>query len=709
MASDAPTPSSSRVSFRNFKRDSQTAQLDPQQSSAKRTQVLTSSFAHAALERQVASLKADKGELERKLKEKTLEADRLEQDRRWFRDREERELQEKEQESAQWEEEKLQSASQIRSLRATLTALKESQTDLEESHSTLAHSSAQQKSLLASQSRRINFLEAELKAAQALAEERAVEVQEVRAQHLTQAAPSRLGTKENSREDEAVIQAELHRQTTYLRDLERTNTRLTGELTRLRERNVSVAVLQEEKRALEGKLGAMEGLRARVAELELQLQSKSSSTLSKSTSKNDAAAAHALSAMRLTHTQLLSEHGTTLEQLATTKAELSAAEAQLAEAHSAFDALEAEKDDLERQLVGIEGKWQAANSESKFLQELVVGELLYEFSLASYTHSDSSQESYRAESNVPHETPGSTPAPAAPAYLEALLNGYQALKEHEERDRASRDETMQQSQGLQLKETETALEREREKVKESEERVTTLAGEQTAHLAQIDALEQELFELRGEIAGGRHVPPGVRILQLADNPESRWAEMRQAALDRLKSENEALLNRLRELGARAPPTDKGQKPSDGEDGSVGAEGGTADLVPRASFELVNREKVELEEELRQKEKRLLRLKEVYVAKSAEFRDAIASILGVKLSFRPNGEVRATSIYDLGASFAFQPARGTMQLVAQGEGGPQDLPDLMRFWIAGQQCIPGFMASVTLECYENAKKVGEAAV
>ena len=48
----------------------------------------------------------------------------------------------------------------------------------------------------------------------------------------------------------------------------------------------------------------------------------------------------------------------------------------------------------------------------------------------------------------------------------------------------------------------------------------------------------------------------------------------------------------------------------------------------------------------------------------------------------------------------------MQLVAQGEGGPQDLPSLMEFWLEKEECIPGFMASVTLECYDNAKRNGE---
>ena len=47
----------------------------------------------------------------------------------------------------------------------------------------------------------------------------------------------------------------------------------------------------------------------------------------------------------------------------------------------------------------------------------------------------------------------------------------------------------------------------------------------------------------------------------------------------------------------------------------------------------------------------------------------------------------------------------MQLIAKGEGGPQDLPNLMCYWIENEQCIPGFLASVTLECYDKLKREG----
>ena len=90
--------------------------------------------------------------------------------------------------------------------------------------------------------------------------------------------------------------------------------------------------------------------------------------------------------------------------------------------------------------------------------------------------------------------------------------------------------------------------------------------------------------------------------------------------------------------------------------------------------------------LEQKEKRLLRLQQVFSAKSVEFREAIESILGLKFAFYPNGQVRLTGVYDLSATFVFQPTESAdnggarLQLVATGDGGPQELEGLMNTWI-----------------------------
>jgi len=49
----------------------------------------------------------------------------------------------------------------------------------------------------------------------------------------------------------------------------------------------------------------------------------------------------------------------------------------------------------------------------------------------------------------------------------------------------------------------------------------------------------------------------------------------------------------------------------------------------------------------------------------------------------------------------------MQLVAQDEGGPQELPQLMRNWVEIEQSIPCFLACVTLGCYDKWKREREA--
>jgi mitotic spindle assembly checkpoint protein MAD1 len=77
-----------------------------------------------------------------------------------------------------------------------------------------------------------------------------------------------------------------------------------------------------------------------------------------------------------------------------------------------------------------------------------------------------------------------------------------------------------------------------------------------------------------------------------------WADTRQVVLDRLRDENEALLKRLGEL------QDKGR------DVDVPGEAGGDRMVPRESWELVSKERKELEETVKQKEKRLLRLQQV---------------------------------------------------------------------------------------------------
>lgn len=120
------------------------------------------------------------------------------------------------------------------------------------------------------------------------------------------------------------------------------------------------------------------------------------------------------------------------------------------------------------------------------------------------------------------------------------------------------------------------------------------------HEDKVEELEQTLWELRGKIGAGQHVPPCTRVLCLRDNPAQQWNDLRQSVVDRLKSENEALIKRLRELeGCRAlgqPIASESLK--------------SEELIPRESWDVLDKEKKELEEVVKQKEKRLLRLQQV---------------------------------------------------------------------------------------------------
>lgn len=155
------------------------------------------------------------------------------------------------------------------------------------------------------------------------------------------------------------------------------------------------------------------------------------------------------------------------------------------------------------------------------------------------------------------------------------------------------------------------------------------------------------------------MPPGVRVLSLKDNPEQEWFDLRQKTMDKLKEENEALMKRLRDVeerlkdqpsrAAAAPNSSLDQNPNSGSDSD-------ASLVPRASYDLMQSQHTALLSQIEQKEKRLLRLQQVFTSKSQEFREAIASVLGLKLAFYPNGQVRVTSVFDLSASFVFQPGQ-----------------------------------------------------
>ncbi|KAI0631745.1 MAD-domain-containing protein [Trametes polyzona] len=675
-----------------IKRDSLAAELekDPQLSTAKRqqrTQAFSTHMSQAALERQLAAANVAKTELESKVREKELIIERLEGDRRWLAEREKEEREEKERERNEHSEYKRKTDGELRTLRTSLQTLREQHVDLEEELSTLARSTSQtittQKSQIATLTRQVSLLENEVSEFQRLAEERARAFEELQAQFDELSANQSSFVQDSAQEDWSVVRDELHRQAKYMRQLESANAKMTTELNALREKQTSVEVLKEQKRELERKVRGADELREKVVKLEAELDAArkereewaSSSAEPSTPSKTPVSVTQSLSTLRLAHARLLEEHGSNVALLRHREQELVESQQREADAQETIKELRAEVRSLKDKVTRNQHKVSLAEREISFLQAMVA--------------------SFNAEEAAHGEDKSDEEITQPLQELEALVKDYKAtVAELELQLRDARANPVVTEDKEAKQQLLAELEHERAAKAELEQQLKEVEEATEKHLEKIEELEQTLFELRGEIGAGRHLPPGTRVLCLRDNPAQQWEDLSKAAMDRLKSENEALLKRLKDL------EDSGARGS-GENAS------NEELVPRESYEVIEKEKAKLEDELKQKEKRLLRLQQVFKAKSTEFREAIESILGVKLAFYPNGQVRVTSQYDLSAAFVFQPtgagnAGVKMQLVAQGDGGPEELPQLMSYWIEQEQCIPGFLASVTLQCYEKDK-------
>ena len=109
-----------------------------------------------------------------------------------------------------------------------------------------------------------------------------------------------------------------------------------------------------------------------------------------------------------------------------------------------------------------------------------------------------------------------------------------------------------------------------------------------------------------------------------------------------------------------------------------------------------------------------RLKQVWGAKTAEFREGISSLLGWKVEFMPNGKMKVTSLFyesteEEERSIVFDGEKGTMKV----SGGPRSafaekIAGNVGFWVRERGEIPCLLAALTLEFYEEGQQAKEAA-
>ncbi|KAL5500810.1 MAD1 [Sanghuangporus vaninii] len=514
---------------------------------------------------------------------------------------------------------------------------------------------------------------------------------------------SSLGVSRDREKDNEIIRAELARQTSHIAQLESMNAQLMSDVARLKARAEGTEVLREEKRELERRVEGMEALRARVAVLETatdefaQREKEWQARLAacqqagdenSTSAKTPVSVTQQLTSLRKAHTALLDDHGELKAALRAKEVELTSAHEEVENTARELGRLSGDVDQLQGALARKERERVLLERDATFLRSLVSSYKNEEKADSSMDGGEQSNGTEKLEQRI--------------AQLESLLVEYKFTVQglEQELDQLRRSEgnvtSISQEQKDQLLSNASVLE---EALKNSQAELKNQTN-------RVEELEQQLFNLGGEIGAGRHIPPATRVLNLRQNPAQEWADTRQQALDRLKAENEALLSRLKDLEDHGISANPSASERDEE---------KARFVPRESWEVLKKETEKQAAELVQSEKRRLRLREVFTAKSKEFREAIESILGVKLAFYPNGQVRLTSIYDLNATYVFQPSKSSsedagmrMQLVAKGDRCPEELEGLMKMWIHDEMCIPCFMSSITLECYDKCKMEQRAA-
>ncbi|KAB8345872.1 hypothetical protein FH972_022927 [Carpinus fangiana] len=407
----------------------------------------------------------------------------------------------------------------------------------------------------------------------------------------------RLKTQTGDADTLAVIKRELSEQVSHIQKLEATNNEQRAELKNFRKTSKGIQVVEEEKKHLESKLARMNDLRKELTETQLQKQILEDERREWAAYLEDAAEGD--TEMRFDSPQDLAkafvqermERATLTDKLGQVKPELNAKDSQI-------EALEADKAALTSELERARGSFgtgEAADGNAEGNDGAVSrlerqrGLLQKEIDLLRAQLKTFDTEA----SELNPETFDGTKS-ARITELEGLLDqhGKEATKLHD----ALKALEANASSSAAGTTPSSPLKRARD---------SSDSPANTERIAQ-----KQLNALKSSSR--------VRVLEFKDNPTAIQARIKQSTLDVLRSENEALLAKL------------GSRPS----------GDDQNFVSRSTVERLKLDLEDKEREIATAKKHDLRLKTIFQGKAMEFNDSVASILGWKLEFMPNGRVKA---------------------------------------------------------------------
>ncbi|KAK6332727.1 coiled-coil domain-containing protein mad1, variant 2 [Orbilia brochopaga] len=564
----------------------------------------------------------------------------------------------------------------LRNTQIEVNNLKEQLHDLETQHSTLQRASRRELEELKSQNHslegQINTLQSEYATQGNLLQTCQSKLLE-REKELLESQEQGDGVR-NKPEDATtlkVLKRELGDQLNYVKTLEAKSRRLESENQDLRSYAKGMSILEEEKRSLETKVQALDGLREHVSNLELQrsiLEEERTAWVAFLQDDPDgvqfsspAHLARAYVQTKIEKNALLEKFGrpdpsilqkdTEIESLSSEKAALSRDVQNMKQV--------IQKSSKERQR--LERQKDLALKEANFLREQLKTYSTEEAVMMAGNYDD--QNSQRIEE------------------LEKLLVEHKS--EIDALTKQLQDREAERAASLAQATTSDQKSIHQQDLEQLEQKIETLQNEldhsQQAHqltLVEVKALQKQL--------AAAETISRMRVLQLKDNPTARHEATKAEALQVLREENKALLAQL-----------------EGQPGGV-------KLVPIGTLERCRLDVKEMEALVAEKDKRMLRLKEMWSKKALEFRQAVYSLLGYEVDFQPNGRVKVTSMFHrsdlyggVDTGIVFDGEQGTMKLC----GGPnsqfaREIRNQLKFYVEERKEIPCFLAALTMEGYEK---------
>ncbi|KAK5687781.1 coiled-coil domain-containing protein mad1 [Elasticomyces elasticus] len=500
----------------------------------------------------------------------------------------------------------------------------------------------------------------------------------------------------------AVVKKELSEQMGYIKKLELSTREQNAELRNYRKQQKSIEIVEEEKRALEARVRMMDDLRLELAESDLQrriledermgwtsyLENQADGELSYETPE---AMAKAFLQERLERLGLVDRLGAlqpelsvreeNIRALVDDKARLSAELNQLRASRAADTATTQPPMPESRARLRLERQLNLAKKETEYLRAQAKAAEAEETEFGGLNTSideehqrriqslESMVEEFRTECQTLHvelSTIATLDVQTPATILSSPLK-----RQREDNDSDER------------------LGELRRKTRTLQDELETLRSRNSSLEAELQACSSQLTALRSASR--------TRTLELRSNPTAEVEKVKMLTLTTLRKENQALLAQLE------------GKPH------------SAKVVPISTLESMRLEVKDREDTIKGLEKKMLRLKQIWSSKALEFREAVASILGWKLDFLPNGRVSVSSLL-YPASVVMDEATGEEEvqensIVFDGEqgtmkvsGGPRSafagvLAGGIEFWVEGRKSVPGFLAATTLEFYDRAVGAG----